>query len=218
MAPRSSSTRRTPTTPTYGEVLEEYNRKQFMPVFMVEAGYEFEQNSRSPGRPAILRRTGVLDRMLSGATGQLLRQPLHVAVRRGWQDNIDTPGSAQVTCMARLFGSLRWFDLVPDQTHKIVTHGYGTFDPSADVGSSDYVTTAATADGKLAISYIPAGGTITVDMSKLSRPVRGRWYDPTNSTYDHRPGLAVRRAGTCSSRPGKNAAGDPDWVLVLTAQ
>ena len=31
--------------PTYAQVLKEYNRKQFMPVFMVEAGYEGEQNS-----------------------------------------------------------------------------------------------------------------------------------------------------------------------------
>src|SRR5262249_25241255 len=30
--------------PTYAQVLAEYNRKPFLPVFMVEAGYEYEQN------------------------------------------------------------------------------------------------------------------------------------------------------------------------------
>ena len=69
--------------PTYAEVLQEYNRTQFLPVFMVEAGYEFEQNisSISPGIPADSAPAGVLERPERGDR-PVLRQPLHVAVRR----------------------------------------------------------------------------------------------------------------------------------------
>src|SRR5262249_24086670 len=42
-------------SPTYGEVLKEYNRKDVAPVFMVEASYEFEQDGAvSPGTPDTL--------------------------------------------------------------------------------------------------------------------------------------------------------------------
>jgi Putative collagen-binding domain of a collagenase len=72
---------------------------------------------------------------------------------------------------------------VPDQAHKLVTAGYGTFAPDRNVGSSTYVTTAATPDGRLAISYLPAGGTIVVDMTRLAGRVRARWFDPANGRY-----------------------------------
>ena len=56
---------------TYAEVLKEYDREEFMPVFLAEAGYELEQNSsldlvRRPGRRPTPRRTGAS----SGAAGQ----------------------------------------------------------------------------------------------------------------------------------------------------
>ena len=68
----------------------------------------------------------------------------------------------------RLFAGRRWFRLVPDQAHKIVTAGYGDFSTSGNVGSSNYVTTAATRDRTLATSYLPTGGTVTVDMSRFA--------------------------------------------------
>ena len=101
----------------------------------------------------------------------------------GWKQQLDTPGSAQVGYLAKLFAGRPWFRLVPDQGHRIVTAGYGTFASSGNVESSNYVTTAATPDGRLAISYLPAGGTINVDMARFAGPVRARWYDPTRGVY-----------------------------------
>ena len=80
------------------------------------------------------------------------------------------------------------------------------------------MTTAATPRRKAGhVSYLPTGGTITVDMARLAGPVRARWFDPTNGTYIAGLGLAVHegRHGPSSRRPGKNADGDRDWVLVL---
>jgi hypothetical protein len=201
--------------PSYAEVLQEYNRPKFMPVFLGESAYEGEDNSGAPGIPLVLRHEEYWA-MLSGATGFFYGNHWTWQFLGNWQDNINTPASAQVTYLTRLFGPLRWYDLVPDQTHKLVTAGYGEFDSGADAEAANYVTTAATTDGKLAVSYLPAGGTITVDMSKLSRPVRARWFDPTSGTFTTATGSPFSTSGSVQfTTPGPNAAGDPDWVLVL---
>jgi len=206
--------------PTYAQVLREYNRKPFLPVFMVEAGYEFEQNisSISPGTPQILRRQEYWS-ALSGATGQFYGNHYTWQFTDGWKDHLDTPGSAQFGYLAKLFAGLQWFRLVPDQAHKIVTAGYGTFTSSGNVGSSNYVTTAATPDGTLAISYLPTGGTIVVDMARLAGRVQARWFDPANGTYSPVSSSPFTNPGKVRlTTPGANADGDPDWVLVLTAR
>jgi hypothetical protein len=206
--------------PTYAEVLKEYNQRNFLPVFMVEAGYEFEQNSTSfsPGDPDVLRRQEYWS-VLSGATGQFYGNHYTWQFADGWQDHLDTPGSIQVGYLAKLFAGRPWFRLVPDQAHKIVTAGYGTFAETGNVESSDYVTTAATPDGTLAVSYLPAGGTVRVDMARFAGPVDAQWYDPAKGTYSAVSGSPFSNSKAVAlASPGKNADGDADWVLVLTAR
>jgi hypothetical protein len=206
--------------PTYAEVLKEYNRRPSVPVFMVEAGYEFEQNSAaiSPGEPATLRRQEYWS-MLSGATGQFYGNHYTWQFADGWKEKLDTPGSTQIGYLVKLFSGRPWYRLVPDQTHKLVTDGYGTSSSTGPVDSSDYVTTAVTPDGTLAISYLPAGGTISVDLGRLAGPVNAQWYDPSNGSYEPVSGSPFPNSGRVDfTSPGKNADGDTDWVLVLTAR
>jgi Protein of unknown function (DUF4038)/Putative collagen-binding domain of a collagenase len=207
--------------PTYARVVKEYNRKNFVPVFMAEAGYELEavNNSVSFGDPDILRRQEYWS-LLSGAAGQMYGNGYTWQFKDEWKSHVDTPGSAQVGYLVRLFAARPWFRLVPDQGHKLVTAGFGTFKTTGKVASSDYVTTASTRDGKLAISYLPSGGTITVDVARLAGPVRAQWYDPAKGVYSAVPGSPFpRSAGKARfTAPGKNADGDPDWVLVLTVR
>jgi hypothetical protein len=57
--------------PTYAEVLKAYNQSARVPVFLVEAGYELEDNlKQDPPTPNILRRETYWT-MTSGATGDL---------------------------------------------------------------------------------------------------------------------------------------------------
>jgi hypothetical protein len=203
--------------PTYAEVLKEYNRKNYLPVFMGEAGYEFEQNSKdiAPGTPEILRRQMYWS-ILSGASGQFYGNHYTWQFAEDWKEHLDTPGSVQVGYLASLFQGRPWFRLVPDQTHKLVTSGYGKFQSDGTVESSSYVTTAATPDGRLGISYLPAGGEVTVNMSRFPGLVDARWYDPSKGTYSVVSGSRFRNSGMVRfSTPGPNADGDPDWVLVL---
>ena len=202
--------------PTYAEVLQEYNRRQPLPVLMVEASYEFEQNSSSfsKGDPAVLRRQEYWS-ALSGAAGQLYGNHYTWQFASDWQKHLDTTGSREFSYLARLLRSLPWYRLVPDQRHRILTNGYGSYKGDGNVGSSSYVTTAGTQDGRYAVSYLPTGGTITVAMSRLSHGGRARWYDPTTGTYRVASGHGAARAMSFTA-PAHNGSGDPDWVLVIT--
>ena len=221
--------------PTYAQLLKEYNRPNFRPVFMVEANYEFEHLNTDGGSLPNLRHQEYWT-MLSGATGQLYgsaytwRLPsswfsswgLRLSTGRlfGWRSNLDTPGVRQLSYMKKLFAPRKWYQLVPDQTHTVLTNGYGT--PAAlgngSVTTDAYATAARAPDGRLIIVYIPTIRPITVDMSTLSGPTVCRWYDPTIGEYLPASGSPFANSGDRQfAPPGKNHDGDGDWILVLEA-
>ena len=208
--------------PTYAQVLHSYNRttQQPVPVFLVESTYDNE--NLVIGHTATtqdLRREEYWT-LLSGGTGLLYGNHYTWTFTAGWQQNLDTPGAHQIAYLRSFFTTRKWQDLVPDQNHKVVTAGYGTFDGNQDpFDTSDYVTTAKTADGALAVSYLPTGGTVTVDMSQLTGTITARWYDPSAGTYAAITGSPFPNQGTqMFASPDNNEDGDPDWVLVLEGQ
>lgn len=197
--------------PLYEAVLTDYNRTNFLPTFLAEAGYEFERNSAhyAPGVPRVLRLQEYWS-ILSGATGHLYGNKYTWQFSGGWKEQLDTPGAVQMAYVVALFESRAWYDLVPDQEHTVVTAGFGNF------GSDTYATSARTSDGKLVMAYVPSARTLEVDMSKLSGPVTGRWYDPTVGTFTDIPASPFTNSGSRNfTTPGDNADGDEDWVLVL---
>ena len=204
--------------PTYAEVLHAYNQSASVPAFMVEANYEFENNTGLDyGSPATLRLQEYWT-MLSGATGQLYGNHYTWTFLAGWQSYLDTPGVAQLQCMTALFAPRPWYNLVPDQSHTVVTGGYGTFSSTGSLGSNNYLTAARTPDGSLVMAYMPTIRTITVDMSNLSGAATAQWYDPSNGTFRAIAGSPFPKTGTQQfTPPGNNNAGAGDWVLVLEA-
>jgi Protein of unknown function (DUF4038)/Putative collagen-binding domain of a collagenase len=199
--------------PTYAQVLTEYNRRNFKPVFMVEANYEFENvgTDTDGGSTQNLRRQEYWA-MLSGAAGQLYGSAHTWTLQKGWEANLDTPGVIQLSYMKNLFVSRKWHDLVPDQAHTVVTAGYDRFScitgkfvayVSKDhdslwsrvvrgirthsgfgsITSNTCATAARTSDGSLVMAYMPTIRAITVDMSKLTGTTTARWYDPTSGEY-----------------------------------
>jgi hypothetical protein len=206
--------------PTYAEVLRAY--QSTVPVFMVEANYEGENNTGMDlGTPAILRRQEYWT-ALSGATGQLYGNQYTWGFSDGWKDQLDTPGAVQIGYLKALFKPRAWYELVPDQGHTVVTAGYGTFADTCSVGpcvgGNDYVTAARTPSGKLVMAYVPSARTITVNMTQLSGPATARWYDPAAGTFTPIVGSPFATTGPRDfATPGPNADGDEDWVLVLEA-
>ena len=232
--------------PTYAQVLAEYNHTDFKPVFMAEGYYEFEHTDRldGGGSPGNLRRQEYWT-MLSGATGQVYGSAYTWRLQNGWEAKLDLVGAQQIRYMKDFFISRRWYDLVPDQNHTLVTSGFdgvsgyiGWFSAwlgqgtgmihrffervrgMSGIGSiqaNSYVTASRTSDGTLAIAYLPSIGTITIDMSKMTGPTIAHWYDPTNGAYFEASSLSIDSSGkkTLFTPPGRNNVGDTDWVLVL---
>jgi hypothetical protein len=201
--------------PTYAQVLFDYDRANFLPTFLVEANYEFENDwiDNASGRRQEYWS------LLSGACGQLYGNHYTWQFLPGWQTELDTAGSTQMEYVTALFTPLAWYDLVPDQNHTLVTAGYGTFASTGSVNDSDYVTAARTVDGTLAIVYMPTMSSITVDLSQLGNPVTAQWYDPSSGLYTTVAGSPFTNASLQAFTPtGTNADGDCDWVLVLQDQ
>ena len=232
--------------PTYAQVLTEYNRSNFKPVFMLEAHYEFEHNPGTDGGSTQNLRRQEYWTMLSGATGQLYGSAHTWQLQKGWKSYLDTPGVIQLGYMKNLFASKKWYDLIPDQAHTVVTSGYGSFSCLvgkflADVGkdpdlipgalvrirkysaigsitTSTCATAARTSDGFSVMAYLPTIRTITVDMSRLVSIATARWYDPTNGEYADIDGSPFANTGSRKfTPPGNNSSGVGDWILVLEA-
>src|SRR5215469_14138808 len=206
--------------PTYAQVLKEYNRPNCRPVFMEEANYEFEHNPNTDGGSLPNLRHQEYWTMLSGATGQLYGSYYTWRLPTGWLSNwrshLDTAGVMQLAYMNNLFAPRKWYDLVPDQTHTVVIDGYGIPAPSGtgSVATDTYATAARTPDGTLIIVYIPTLRPITVDMSRLSGPTAGHWYDPTTAEYIPVSGEPFTNFGARQfTPPGNNHDRDGDWVL-----
>jgi hypothetical protein len=211
--------------PTYAQVLRDYHRG--LPTFMVEANYEFEENLRGDNSaPRSLRKQAYWT-MLSGATGHLYGNGYTWPFAPGWKSKYDTKVGRQMGDLRRLLESLRWYDLVPDENHAVVTAGFGEFrdgDPqigpeqsTVRVAENEYVTSAATSDGSVAISYLPTMSVpVTVHMGHFSGPVLARWFDPSSGSFRSIKGGPFPNSGERDFLPpGLNRDKDPDWVLVL---
>jgi Protein of unknown function (DUF4038)/Putative collagen-binding domain of a collagenase len=201
---------------TYSEVLKEYNASPTLPVIMEEANYEGENNTHSnKGDLPTLRRQEYWT-MTSGAAAQFFGNHYLWSFPPGWQQNLDSPGVTQLGYMKQLFNSVNWFNLVPDQNHTVVTSGYGTPSSTKYPIYDSYVTTASSPDGKLAISYLPAGQTVTINRATFAGPITARWFDPTNNSFKPITGSPFNNTGTVQlSPPGLNNEKSPDWILVL---
>jgi len=198
--------------PTYAQVLKEYNRENPLPVYMVEANYEDEHDYTGP---KTLRRQEYWT-MTSGATGQLYGSGWTWQFKPGWESHVDTQGTREFKLMTEMFRSSRWYDLVPDQNHTLLTAGYGTFNQWGSVNDNDYATAARTADGRLAVIYLPTSRPVTVDMSQLRPGSVAFWYDPTDGSY-RLANPPVGRGQVTFTPPGPNHGGDDDWVLRIAS-
>ena len=204
---------------TYDEVLAAYNSFPTLPAFLTKANYEYENNNNffsGTTGTFILREQGYWA-MTSGAFGQLYGNYYIGPFPSGWQSFLDSPGTLELAYWNELFNSITWWNLVPDQSHQIVTSGYGTYDASnGNLPNANYVTTAWIPDGSLAIIYDPAGNVLTVNLANFSQPVTAAWYDPTHGTFTTIAGSPFANSGNEQfTPPGNNNDGDKDWILVF---
>jgi Protein of unknown function (DUF4038)/Putative collagen-binding domain of a collagenase/Putative Ig domain len=205
---------------SYDEVLQAYNSAPTLPTFLTEANYEYENvsNGLSATAGVFVLREQEYWTLTSGATGQLYGNHYTWTFASGWQNFLDSPGTLELPYVTKLFGSINWWNLVPDQTHEVVTAGFGTYDATnLNLTTANYATTAWITDGSASITYDPAGNPLTVNMAKFNAPVSAAWYDPSNGTFQTVSGSPFANSGSKTLTPpsATNHDGNSDWVLAL---
>ena len=210
----------------YSKAYKDYNNAS-RPLFFDEGFYEYGVYGNINGTKVTVSTKNVRTQQywlaLSGSmAGFVYGNGLIGLVPANWKSHLSTPGSRQLTYLTNFFKTVPWQNLVPDQSHELVTAGYGTQNTTDTDGNcindNNYVTTAFDGSTTL-ISYAPDSTTLTLALSKFSSHVMARWFDPTNGTYQTASGSPFANSGTRNfATPGNNSAGDSDWVLVLTAQ
>lgn len=218
---------------TYVQALRAYNRPDPAPAFLNEAHYEgFGLTSYSNAKdesPSMMRAQAYWA-LLSGAAGhhfgshfvwgfgwQGMPERYHATT---WREGLESQGSRDMVFVKKLLEGRAWHELVPDQDHALVTEGYGTFSNNDRASGGDYVTAARTADGKLAIAYVPSTGTgtrtIRVNMAKLGGAAGARWYNPIDGKYSTIAGSPFANSGSHDfTTPGDNGTGTNDWLLII---
>ena len=201
--------------PVYLKSIMDHSQDDTHPHFLVESRYEEERGSS----PQSLRAQAYYA-LLTGAMGQFFGNrsvwqfmspsPWRQLRKRTWISALDSAGARSMSYVSKLFASVAWYTLVPDEFYEVLVGGQEM------KGTQDYATLAWSRDGRLAIAYVPTNRSITIDLGRFVDPIQARWYDPTNGRF-------VDELGTLSSTqhdrsfhtPGRNSAGDTDWLLIL---
>jgi len=203
----------------YDYTLQAWNTNT-MPVLFLEGPYEGKTWSTSTGGTANnLRRTEYWSLLSGSLVGFMYGNYYTDVPLAGWETNLNTIGTTQLSYFSNLFGTRAWFTLVPDQAHKLVVSGYGTkLSGNVFNENSDYATAAFNTNGTLGVVYTPVSRTLTVAMTNFSGAVTSRWFDPTANTFTAIDGSPFPNTITTNlTTPGDNAGGDGDWVLLLEA-
>jgi len=206
---------------SYLHILPEYERSNpVRPVILGETGYEDEPNDieRLPDakkgdlwNPCRIRRNAWWA-VLSGAQGYCAGTRLW-RWEPNWRETMQVRSTVEAPNILKLLRTLAWWKLAPDAKHEFVTSGFGEWK------QADYATAALAADGSCGLVYLPSGRTFSVDLSKLSATATATWFDPSCAALKAVEGSPFENKGKRAfTPPGRNAAGDSDWVLVLETE
>jgi uncharacterized protein (TIGR03437 family) len=187
---------------------EQFRRPQALPLFMLESAYEREHDST----PASLRQQAYGGVLWGGTLGSFFGNcPLwSLGYNAGfcgpadWKAQLDSAGSVQFGYFASVMRSRRFWLLVPDHEHTVLTAGYGSGPALA--------TTARASDGSSILAHIPTRRPVTIDMSKIadaSGQAQCSWYNPRNGQ--------ATVIGTYPNRGSRTFTppDDSDWLLLV---
>jgi hypothetical protein len=183
-------------------------RRPQRPFVLIETTYEGEHDSR-PGQI----RFQAWAAMLSGAAGQFFGNnpiwhfdgPTLFKYEGTWQTALDSTGSRDMARLGRFFRAQDWPALRPMPDGTIA---------ASDSGAPPIAATIA--DTGRTIVYVPAGEGGSRELRLELRFMSAQWIDPATNTA---PREAAFDRSAESPRllrtPGRNGAGDTDWVLLL---
>jgi hypothetical protein len=184
-----------------GQMTAGYHLKPVRPIILGETHYEYNTGITS----ALLRKFAYASVILGGAGQTYGHKDIWIATCF-WREALNSPAAHHMSYLNDIFTSIKWYQLIPDTTHSLVTEGYGSNEEFAPAGFSN--------DGSIAIVYIPTARTITINMKNLSVNIRAYWFDPTNGIYID-IGRIDEQIEKKFKTPGKNSYGDEDWIILF---
>jgi hypothetical protein len=209
---------------TYPKVYASYNATPEQPSMWIEGGWEYSDTSGMAYSEKNIRQEEWYNFLAGGLGGFMWANDKLTSGKccTNYVAELKTIGASQFGVVKRVLTGIPWYELVPDQSHSLMTAGYGkqnTIDSGLDISclnSTNYVTTALTADHKYSVSYAPVPTTLSLNMAEYATMVTLHWVDPTNGAIKELNGGAeYANAGTQTfTTPGENAEGATDWVLV----
>jgi hypothetical protein len=123
---------------------------------------------------------------------------------RYWKDALNDPGATQMRHVRTLMEARSFLDRIPDQSVVVSNVGSGL----------DHVQATRAADGTYAMIYIPRGGSVDVNLAKISgQGVVASWFNPRDGSTTQ-IGLYSNSGTRTFDAPGGEANGN-DWVLLL---
>jgi len=181
------------------------------PFFLVEGLYEGEHGV---GEREV--RLIAYSALLSGAGGQIFGNnpmwhfgaPGLFAAPGSWQEALHSRGAQSIEALARLFNSLEWWKLTPDQGVLLKTVFQGE---SRGFAARDM-------DGAFAVFYVRDVDQISIDLDSLAGgPKRLRWYDPMDGSLREEVKLSEDHGVQDAAMPEQaNKAGFQEWVGILS--
>lgn len=88
--------------------------------------------------------------------------------------DIDRPQARQSAGIGQILDLVDWSSFEPDFDARVLLADRGTY------GEADFAMAARVADGSAVMAYTPVRRDLTVDLDRLSGPVRARWFDPAS--------------------------------------
>ncbi|MCA1684844.1 MAG: glycoside hydrolase family 140 protein [Planctomycetia bacterium] len=123
-------------------------------------------------------------------------------VTADWKGALRSPGAASLSVLSKLFASLKWWELVPDQS---------LFATGAGDGEARNLAMRS-ADGGVILAYMPAPATISLDLRKLAGAgaASATWIDPRTGAR-----TAIGEVSKGRVRRFATPEGWPDAVLLI---
>ncbi len=187
-----------------GVVLGEYNRSNWLPVFLIESSYENELASVQDVRRQ------AYESILNGGMGQVFgNSPIWCFSTTGpciysgptdWHTQLDGQGSRDQMRLGSLFSARHWEKLVPDSGHRCLAAGFS--------GTS----TEMASDNSWCAAFLPSSRQVTVGLGNFApRMLSLSWFNPSTGSFTTVSGSPFANSGSVTISP----PGAGDWVLVV---
>jgi hypothetical protein len=150
-------------------VLADYCRLPVKPVVLAEGAYEAgPEYPTRPITPLIVRKQAWWAFLAGGfhtyGHNDMWRK------NPAWRQSLDSPGALQMGILKQVLAPREWWTLVPDQS--VIASGAGS--------DKDLNAAARSTRGHLAVIYLSARNSVSVDLGKItaSETVRATWVNP----------------------------------------